>query len=124
MGRQSICRTWPRFAWAPISAAVWRIGTAAARPSASAPAAPVSPATTAASVRRSRLHVALVIDRSGSMAGQPLAEAKRCAEFVVCGLAPTDAASLVVYDNTVGTLVPLTSAAERAPRTGRTLPSS
>jgi Ca-activated chloride channel homolog len=38
---------------------------------------------------RNPLHLALVIDRSGSMSGQPLDEAKRCAEFVLDGLLPT-----------------------------------
>ena len=35
--------------------------------------------------------IALVIDRSGSMEGRPLAEARRCAEYVVGKLRPTDA---------------------------------
>jgi Ca-activated chloride channel family protein len=55
---------------------------------------------------RNPLHLALVIDRSGSMSGQPLDEAKRCAEFVLDGLQATDRLSLVVYDNQVQTLVP------------------
>ena len=37
---------------------------------------------------RHPLHLALVIDRSGSMSGPPLAEAKRCADFVLDGLMP------------------------------------
>jgi Ca-activated chloride channel family protein len=56
--------------------------------------------------QRNPLHLALVIDRSGSMSGQPLDEAKRCAEFVLDGLQATDRLSLVVYDNQVQTLVP------------------
>ena len=56
--------------------------------------------------KRNPLHLALVIDRSGSMSGQPLDEAKRCAEFVLDGLQATDRLSLVVYDNQVQTLVP------------------
>ena len=39
---------------------------------------------------RPALHLSLVIDRSGSMAGEPLAEAKRCAQFIVDGLLSTD----------------------------------
>lgn len=35
--------------------------------------------------------IALVIDRSGSMGGGPLAEARRCAEHVVGKLRPKDA---------------------------------
>jgi Ca-activated chloride channel homolog len=56
--------------------------------------------------KRNPLHLALVIDRSGSMSGQPLDEAKRCAEFVLDGLQATDQLSLVVYDSDVETLVP------------------
>lgn len=63
---------------------------------------------------RGPLHLSLVIDRSGSMSGAPLAEAKRCAAYVVGGLAPGDSASLVVYDDGVDTLAPLTPAGSRA----------
>jgi Ca-activated chloride channel family protein len=56
--------------------------------------------------QRHPLNLALVIDRSGSMSGQPLAEARRCAEFVLDGLLPTDRLALVVYDDEVDTLVP------------------
>ena len=44
---------------------------------------------------RSPLNLAIVIDRSGSMQGRPLAEAKRCAEFVVHGLALSDTVVVV-----------------------------
>ena len=63
--------------------------------------------------KRAPLNIALVIDRSGSMSGQPLQEALRCAEFVIDGLTATDRASLVVYDNNVNTLVPLTALTDR-----------
>ena len=56
--------------------------------------------------QRNPLNLALVIDRSGSMSGQPLAEARRCAEYVLDGLLPTDRLALVVYDDEVDTLVP------------------
>lgn len=56
--------------------------------------------------KRQPLHLALVIDRSGSMAGQPLEQAKRCAEFVLDGLLPTDRLSVVAYDDEAQTLVP------------------
>jgi Ca-activated chloride channel family protein len=62
---------------------------------------------------RNPLHLALVIDRSGSMSGQPLDEAKRCAEFVLDGLQATDQLSVVVYDNQVQTLVPTTHLHDR-----------
>lgn len=50
--------------------------------------------------------LALVIDRSGSMQGRPLAEARRCAEFVVSRLRPADAVSVVQFDNRVQRLWP------------------
>ena len=56
--------------------------------------------------KRNALHLSLVIDRSGSMAGQPLDEAKRCAEFVLDGLQPTDMLSVVAYDDDAETLIP------------------
>ncbi len=50
--------------------------------------------------------IALVIDRSGSMSGHPLAEAKRCAEFVVSRMRPTDSVSVVQFDSHVQRLWP------------------
>jgi len=65
--------------------------------------APQAPAGTPP---RHALHLALVIDRSGSMAGEPLEHAKRCAEFMVDGLQDPDRLSVVVFDNQVATLAP------------------
>ncbi len=45
--------------------------------------------------------IALVIDRSGSMSGKPLSEARRCAEYVSSKLRPVDAVSLVQFDHRV-----------------------
>ena len=53
---------------------------------------------------RAPLHLSLVIDRSGSMAGKPLVEAKRCAQFVVGALRPTDRCSVIAYDDEVSLL--------------------
>jgi Ca-activated chloride channel family protein len=50
--------------------------------------------------------LALVIDRSGSMAGRPLEESKRCAEYVLGMLRPSDAVALVKFDNRVQRLWP------------------
>jgi Ca-activated chloride channel family protein len=50
--------------------------------------------------------LALVIDRSGSMAGPPLYEACRCAEFVVDRLRPQDPLALVQFDQRVDVLLP------------------
>lgn len=66
--------------------------------------APAAPAGHAA--ERPPQALALVIDRSGSMAGRPLTEAQRCAEFVVGRLRPVDSVSLVQFDNRVQRLWP------------------
>lgn len=65
--------------------------------------------------KRNPLHLSLVIDRSGSMSGQPLDEAKRCAEFVLDGLQPTDRLSVVMYDGHAQTLVPAVPLADKEP---------
>jgi Ca-activated chloride channel family protein len=50
---------------------------------------------------RQPLNLSIVIDRSGSMEGKPLHEAKRAAGFMIDSLRPTDRASVVAYDNSV-----------------------
>jgi Ca-activated chloride channel family protein len=50
---------------------------------------------------RQPLNLSIVIDRSGSMSGQPLHEAKRAATFMIDSLRPTDRACVVVYDDSV-----------------------
>ncbi|MDM7943550.1 MAG: VWA domain-containing protein [Hydrogenophaga sp.] len=50
--------------------------------------------------------VALVIDRSGSMQGRPIAEARRCADYVISTLRPRDTVSLVQFDKRVQRLWP------------------
>jgi len=55
--------------------------------------------------RRTPLNLALVLDRSGSMGGSPLFEAIRCAHAMIDRLRPDDHAALVVFDDTVDTLV-------------------
>ena len=54
---------------------------------------------------RRRLNLALVIDRSGSMAGPALRYALQAAEAVVDALEPDDLISVVVYDDEVDTIV-------------------
>jgi Ca-activated chloride channel homolog len=56
--------------------------------------------------QRLPLHLSLVLDRSGSMSGEPLEQAKRCAQFIVSGLRPTDRCSVVAYDNQATVLAP------------------
>ena len=53
--------------------------------------------------------LALVVDRSGSMEGQPLREALRCVVHIAKHMTPEDQMSLVVYDDSVNVLVPLQS---------------
>ena len=62
---------------------------------------------------RKPYHLALVIDRSGSMSGPPLVEAVRCARHMVDRLEPTDTASLVVFDDRVRTLAPAQPVGDR-----------
>jgi len=56
---------------------------------------------------RPPLYLALVLDRSGSMAGRKLAVVRECAAFLVRRLAPTDELALVTYDDQVQLVAPL-----------------
>jgi Ca-activated chloride channel family protein len=51
--------------------------------------------------------LALVVDRSGTMRGKPLREALRCVMHIASHLTPKDQLSLVVYDDQVEVMVPL-----------------
>ncbi|MCI0636283.1 MAG: VWA domain-containing protein [Actinobacteria bacterium] len=64
------------------------------------------------------LHLALVIDRSGSMAGRKLEVTRECASYLVRRLAPTDELALVTYDDEVRLLAPL-APVETAPLLAR-----
>jgi Ca-activated chloride channel family protein len=57
-----------------------------------------------ADTARVPLGVALVLDRSGSMSGAPLARAKEAAALLVRRLAPEDVVSVVAYDHEVHTI--------------------
>jgi Ca-activated chloride channel family protein len=56
---------------------------------------------------RAPLRIALVLDRSGSMAGDKLDVAKQCARFVAQRLQPTDLLSVVAFDDHVDFAAPL-----------------
>lgn len=57
---------------------------------------------------RSRLNLALAIDRSGSMSGKPLTEAKECAKRIARSLGEGDTFSVVSYDDKVRTVLSAT----------------
>jgi Ca-activated chloride channel homolog len=70
-------------------------------------------ADTAATAQRPALNLALVIDRSGSMSGRPLHEAKRCAGFMIDNLTASDRLALVIYDDRIQLLVPSTLVSDK-----------
>lgn len=55
---------------------------------------------------RTPVNVAFVIDRSGSMHGDPIAQAREAAIMAINRLLPTDIASVVIFDHRVDVLVP------------------
>ena len=67
---------------------------------------------TATSIR-TPLNIAVALDRSGSMRGMPLEEAKLCVEMMIDRLSSEDHFSLVTYDNDVDVVVPATKASNK-----------
>ncbi|MBI5671335.1 MAG: FHA domain-containing protein [Chloroflexi bacterium] len=59
-----------------------------------------------ASQRRLPLNLGLVIDRSGSMAGDKIAFTRQAAQFLVQNLGPNDTLSVVLYNHEIETLQP------------------
>jgi len=62
---------------------------------------------------RKPYHLSLVIDRSGSMSGEPLLEALRCVKHIIDRLETTDVASLIVFNDRVKTLIPAKPVGDR-----------
>ena len=58
---------------------------------------------------RTPLNLSLVIDRSGSMQGSKLVEAKRCVVDLIKRMNPEDHVGVVQYDDQVDTVVPLST---------------
>ncbi|MBE3519662.1 MAG: VWA domain-containing protein [Firmicutes bacterium] len=56
--------------------------------------------------KRIPINIGLVLDRSGSMSGEPLEYVKKAARFVVDHMGPEDKFSLTVFDDQVETIVP------------------
>src|SRR5438552_3231792 len=56
---------------------------------------------------RAPLRIALVLDRSGSMAGEKLEVAKQCARFLAHRLRPTDLLAVVAFDDEVDLVAPI-----------------
>lgn len=72
-----------------------------------------APAHPAADALRAPLNLAIVIDRSGSMSGEPLQEACRCAATMIDGLDARDRVALVTYDDVPELLVPSRSGGDK-----------
>lgn len=65
--------------------------------------------------KRADLNIALVLDRSGSMRGRPLDEARNAARFVIDRLGAQDRCALVMYDTVAEVLMQATPVQHREP---------
>ncbi len=63
---------------------------------------------------RTPVNVALVIDKSSSMNGEKIAQARNAAKLAVERLRPDDIVSIVTYDSSVQVLVPATKLTDKA----------
>ena len=103
----------PTLVLTPIRAALPRAGgTLEVMVRIQAPAEPID--RTGAEQPRTPLRLALVVDRSGSMAGTPLAEALRCVDYIAGRLQPTDQLAVVLYDNNIQVPYPLAAGGDSA----------
>ena len=55
---------------------------------------------------KKNLNLSIVLDKSGSMSGQPFDEAKKAAVMIIEKLRPSDIISVVAYDDQVDLVVP------------------
>ena len=90
--------------------ALVRAGSASVRYALAAIAAPSAPPRSG----RLPVHIALVLDRSGSMAGEKIVMARRAAVQAIRSLRDEDRFSVVVYDSEIQLLVPSTPATAEA----------
>ena len=63
---------------------------------------------------RTPVNIAVVLDRSGSMAGDKIVKAREAAQMVVDRLSPDDIVSIVAFNHVVTVLVPATKVGDRA----------
>jgi len=63
--------------------------------------------------KRAPVNLAIVLDRSSSMAGDKIEKAKEAALMVIERLGPEDIVSVITYDSTVETLIPATKLTDR-----------
>ena len=59
------------------------------------------------------LNLSVVIDRSGSMRGEPLDEAKKCAMMLVDRMSSNDQLSVVTYDSNASVVFPTTKVSRK-----------
>ena len=62
---------------------------------------------------RTPVNIALVLDKSGSMNGQKMQQAKEAAILAIDRLSPGDVVSVISYDNTARVLVPATEVGDK-----------
>lgn len=74
----------------------------------------IMPSQQEISLKRPKLNLGLVIDRSGSMSGKSIEYARKAAIYAVQQLLPTDRVSVVIYDDHVKTIVPNTLAENKS----------
>ncbi len=63
---------------------------------------------------RTKVNVAIVLDKSGSMSGEKMRKAKEATLMAIDRLGPEDIVSVVAYDSTVRVLVPATKVSDRS----------
>ena len=74
---------------------------------------PAQPLSNQEAAPRAPLDLALVIDRSGSMGGEPLAAALESASRIVRSLRSDDRVAIVAFDSAIEVVQPLTTASDR-----------
>lgn len=63
--------------------------------------------------KRTPVNLAIVLDKSGSMNGEKITQAKEAAKNAIKRLGPNDIVSIITYDSTVHVLVPATKVSDK-----------